>query len=92
MLLDNADKEIAGSVSVNFMMLFGYLCGGWLMAKSAVKANARLKSGDAKQAQLKAKLVTSQFYCEHILVRTQSLYQSIIAGSNSIMALAEDDF
>jgi alkylation response protein AidB-like acyl-CoA dehydrogenase len=91
-LLDNADKEIAGSVSVNFMMLFGYLCGGWLMAKSAVKANARLKSGDAKQAQLKAKLVTSQFYCEHILVRTQSLYQSIIAGSNSIMALAEDDF
>ena len=91
-LLDNADKEIAGSVSVSFMMLFGYLCGGWLMAKSAVKANARLKSGDAKQAQLKAKLVTSQFYCEHILVRTQSLYQSIIAGSNSIMALAEDDF
>ncbi len=47
-LLDNAqnDAHLAGSISVNFMMLFGYLSGGWLMARSALSAQALLDSGN----------------------------------------------
>ena len=39
-LLDNAsdNRNIAGGASVNFMMLMGYVCGGWVMGKSALKA------------------------------------------------------
>ena len=93
-LLDTApdDKNAAGSASVNFMMLFGYLCGGWLMAKSAMQAKAKLEAGEGNSEFLNAKLISAQFFCEHMVVRTQACFASITAGSESIMALPEDAF
>ena len=94
LLLDQSaeDAALAGSISVNYLMLFGYLCGGWLMGQSALKAQALLASGSGDPAFLKAKLSTSQFYCEHLLTRTASLLAAIRAGSQSILALPEDQF
>lgn len=86
------DANLAGSVSVNFLMLFGYLCGGWLMAKSAGIAQAQLAAGEGDADFLKNKLVTARFYAEHLLPRTQSHLAAVQAGSESIMALAEDAF
>lgn len=92
-LLDNADDRNApGSVSVSFMMLFGYLCGGWLMAKSALQAKAKLAAGDGDSKFLKAKLTSAQFFCEHMVPRTQSCLAAIQAGSDSIMSLDEELF
>ncbi|MBQ0783758.1 MAG: acyl-CoA dehydrogenase C-terminal domain-containing protein, partial [Amphritea sp.] len=92
-LLDSAaDKSAAGSSSVNFMMLFGYLCGGWLMAKSAMQAQAKLDAGEGDSEFLQSKLVTAQFFCEHLMTRTQSCLASVMAGSDSIMALDEEQF
>lgn len=92
-LLDSAaDKSAAGSSSVNFMMLFGYLCGGWLMAKSAMQAQAKLDAGEGDSEFLQSKLVTAQFFCEHMMTRTQSCLASVMAGSDSIMALDEEQF
>jgi hypothetical protein len=90
-LLDNKqDPAAPGSASVSFMMLFGYLCGGWLMAKSALQAKAKLDAGDADTQFLNTKLATVQFFCEHLVPRTQSLLASIQAGSDSIMILDEE--
>ncbi|WP_339767446.1 acyl-CoA dehydrogenase [uncultured Paraglaciecola sp.] len=93
-LLDIAatDKNAPGSASVNFMMLFGYLCGGWLMAKSAMQAKAQLDAGEGNSEFLNAKLISAQFFCEHMVVRTQACFASIQAGSESIMSLPEDAF
>lgn len=92
-LLDSKeDKSAAGSSSVNFMMLFGYLCGGWLMAKSAMQAQAQLDAGTGDNEFLQSKLVTAQFFCEHMMTRTQSCLASVMAGSDSIMALDEEQF
>ncbi|MCP4047957.1 MAG: acyl-CoA dehydrogenase, partial [Gammaproteobacteria bacterium] len=38
------DRNTAGGASVNFMMLFGYLCGGWIMGRSALKATELLQA------------------------------------------------
>ncbi|GAA0784229.1 acyl-CoA dehydrogenase [Marinobacterium sediminicola] len=93
-LLDNAssDPSAAGSVSVQFMMLFGYLCGGWLMGHSALRAQTLLGAGKGDPEYLKAKLVTAQFFSEQLLPRTQASLEAIQAGSGSIMALNEDQF
>ena len=92
-LLDNAsDPAAAGSVSVHFMMLMGYLCGGWLMGRSALKAKALLDSNQGDAEFLQAKLITAQFFCEHLLPRVHSSLITIKAGSSSIMALDEEQF
>ncbi|SEF91878.1 acyl-CoA dehydrogenase [Marinobacterium lutimaris] len=93
-LLENAAKDpaAAGAVSVHFMMLFGYLCGGWLMGQSALRAQTLLDAGEGDPEYLKAKLVTAQFFSEHLLPRTKASLETIQKGSASIMALSEDQF
>ena len=93
-LLDHAkeDRSVAGAASVNFLMLLGYVCGGWVMGQSALKAAERLEAGGGDESFLKAKIVTARFYCEHLLPRAESCLASIEAGPGSIMALAEDQF
>ena len=41
-----ADPDAALGASVNYMMLTGYVCGGWQMARAALAARARLMAGD----------------------------------------------
>jgi len=74
------------------MMLLGYLCGGWAMARSALAASAALAAGRGDPAFLEAKLVTAGFYADHLLPRTGALLASVLAGSHSTMALVEELF
>lgn len=87
-----ADRELAGSASFNFLMLFGYLTGGWLLAKGALRAKAMLDGGAGDPAFLNAKLTTARYFCEHLLPRTQACLASVLAGSDSIMGLTVDQF
>jgi len=77
---------------VNFLMLLGYLCGGWVMGQSALKAARMLEAGANNETFLRAKRVTAQFYFDHLLSRTGSCLASIMAGSDSIMALTAEQF
>ena len=93
-LLDHAkeSRDVAGAVGVNFLMLLGYVCGGWVMGQSALKAEERLSAGGGDTNFLKAKRVTAQFYCEHLLPRAGACLDALKAGSESIMGLSEDQF
>ncbi len=93
-LLEHAtqDRNVAGGVSVNFMMLMGYLCGGWIMGRSALKAVQLLQAGGGDVAFLEAKQVTAQFYFDHLLPRTVSYLATVKSGSGSMMALEVEQF
>jgi len=93
-LLENGskDRNAAGAASVNFMMLMGYLCGGWVMGKSALKVEQMLEAGGYDEFFLKAKQITTQFYFEHLLPRTSGYHAAIQAGSESMMALDVEQF
>jgi alkylation response protein AidB-like acyl-CoA dehydrogenase len=93
-LLDHAreNRNVAGAASVNYLMLLGYVCGGWVMGLSALKAKQLLDSGAGDESFLKAKLVTARFYCEHLLPRAGACLVTMTAGPESTMALAEDQF
>jgi alkylation response protein AidB-like acyl-CoA dehydrogenase len=93
-LLENAgrNRNIAGGVSVNFLMMLGYVCGGWVMGQSALKAAQLLESGGGNESFLRAKLITAQFYTDHLLPRAGSYLVTIKAGDDSIMALDVEQF
>lgn len=86
------DRNVAGAASVNCLMLLGYLCGGWLLGRSALQAGERLGAGRGDTAYLEAKRVTARFYGEHYLPRTGPCLAAIEAGPESLMALAPEQF
>jgi len=93
-ILDHAgqSRDVAGAAGVNFLMLLGYVCGGWVMGASALKASALLDSGTGDKAFLQAKLVTAKFYCEHLLPRAGACLVSVKAGPDSMMDMPADQF
>ncbi len=93
-LLDNyqTDADAPGSVAVNFMMLMGTVCGAWQMARAALLASAKIKTGTDDADFYQAKIITARFYAEHFLPRTAAYLDAVIAGSESIMALNEEQF
>ena len=86
------DRNATGAASVNFMMLMGYLCGGWVMGMSALKATELLQAGGDDDVFLEAKLVTSRFYFDHLLPRTLGHLAAVEAGSDSMLALKVEQF
>jgi alkylation response protein AidB-like acyl-CoA dehydrogenase len=93
-LLENGpkDKNAAGAASVNFMMLMGFLCGGWVMGQAALKATQMLEAGEGDVSFLKTKQITARFYFEHLLPRTTSYLEMVTSGSESMMALDAEQF
>ena len=93
-LIDNAkeSRDVAGAAGVNYLMLLGYVCGGWVMGLSALKAAQLLGAGGGDEAFLTAKLATARFYCEHLLPRASACLVSVKAGPESTMALSEEQF
>ncbi|MBD5633337.1 MAG: acyl-CoA dehydrogenase [Candidatus Eremiobacteraeota bacterium] len=73
--------------AVPYLMLWGYVCGGWMMAKSALIAAQ--KSADPFYA---AKLVTARFYAEHVLPKTAALAHEVQNGGPTTMAFTEEQF
>jgi alkylation response protein AidB-like acyl-CoA dehydrogenase len=93
-LIANArdSRDVAGAAGVNILMLLGYVCGGWVMGLSALKAAQRLSAGQGDKSFLEAKLATARFYHEHLLPRTGACLAAVKAGPDSTMALSGDQF
>ena len=72
--------------------MFATTVGGYLMAKSALKASAAMSSDDADKAFLSTKISTAKFYAIQILPQVFALLGPATAGPESIFALSEDDF
>jgi 3-(methylthio)propanoyl-CoA dehydrogenase len=85
------DPNAALGASVNYMMLTGYVCGGWQMARAAVAARARLEAGAADDFY-RAKIATARFYAEQILPKASALLTAVRSGASTALALAEEQF
>ncbi|SFH00623.1 acyl-CoA dehydrogenase [Neptunomonas qingdaonensis] len=85
-------KDEASAVGVNLMMSLGYLCGAWLMLRSAAKALALSVDESEDHEFLTAKQVSARFYGEHFLPRVAMHLQTMKTGSAAIMALDVEQF
>ncbi len=86
-LLDEAavDPMLAGAISYDMLMLAGYVCGGWQMMRSAALVENHENAVFAAN-----KKTTAAYYLEHMLPRFKGSLASIMAGSDSVMAIADD--
>lgn len=87
-----AKPDNAGAASTDYMHLFGLVAFGYMWAKMAKAAQARLNAGDGDKTYYETKLVTGRFYMERIMPETQLRLVRIQTGADTMMALPQDAF
>ncbi len=92
-------KENQGAVNagaVQYLMLAGSVCGGWIMARSAIAAAEQLAAhattGTGDVDFLTAKIITARFFADHILPFADGYAEAVINGSSSVLAMEEHYF
>jgi acyl-CoA dehydrogenase len=78
-----SQPELASAVSVPYLMLCGYVIGGWLMARASALAAAQLQGADRQFYE--SKLRTAGFYAEQVLPETLALARVVRAGGRSVV-------
>jgi hypothetical protein len=82
------DELLPGAIAYNFMMLAGYVCGGWQLLRQG-NAVVRLIAEGEDDPYLQAKLESTRFYMAQVLPRWRGHAEMVADGSRSIMALPE---
>ncbi|HEY2022629.1 acyl-CoA dehydrogenase C-terminal domain-containing protein [Paraburkholderia sp.] len=74
-------REAALASSVDYLMLTGYVCGGWQLGRAALVASKRAQAQDDVEFH-GAKLATARFYADKVLPRANALLQMIRSGAS----------
>ena len=77
----------AAAISVPYLMMLGYLTGGWMALKNKAAAIAQQNTGDWDTNFLNAKIAHADVYAAHSLPRVAALAHTILNGSKSIEAM-----
>lgn len=86
------NRDEVGSASVDYLMYSGYAVLAYLWARMAKVSQDALAAGTSEEAFYKAKLTTAKFYFARVLPRTKGHAASMVAGADTLMDLAEEDF
>jgi hypothetical protein len=70
------------------LQCFGFVCGGWLMAKSASLSEAVLET-DASNAFALQKIASATFYSQAILPQVHGLADTVCAGVSLAQAMRD---
>jgi hypothetical protein len=70
------------------LQCFGFVCGGWLMAKSASLSEAVLEN-DASNAFALQKIASATFYSQAILPQVHGLADTVCAGASLAQAMQD---
>jgi len=89
-----ADPNDAMAGATPYLRMFGQLVGGWLTARLALGARARLDAGatGAEADHLATKIVSARFYAEQLLPVARAQLGAVTAGSADLYAVAADGF
>ncbi len=93
-LLDKSTSNptLAGSVCFDFLMMHGYLCGGWLLAKSALAAHEQMGEGNYADSFLQTKLITAEFYTDNYLPRVNRHADTVMSGLSGACEIDTEQF
>ena len=83
------DPRAAFAGAVPFLRLMGIVAGGWQMARAALAATKK-KAEDP--AFYEAKIATTRFYADHVLVQAPALRNTVVNGAAGVMALSDEQF
>ena len=85
-LLDTYPRDpprVAAGATV-YLRLLGNVAAGWLMAKAAAHAGARLAQGDADSRFLTAKLKSARYFADTRLAESGSLREKFVAAGDAL--------
>ena len=85
----NEPRRAAANGS-HWVMLLGWLCGGWQMARASGKAAALLAAGEGEADWLQAKLASADIYMHQHLPQLQMLSAQICGGDKAVLAMQPD--
>ena len=83
------DPRRAAVSSVDWLMMLGWLCGGWVMARSG-HVIATGKAKDFSESFLSAKRVTADIYLQQCLPELETLARVITSGGDAVLAMDPD--
>lgn len=76
----------AGAGAVDYLRMMGIVMVGWMWARMAKLALARIAAGEGNKAFYEAKLVSARYWMERMIPECPMLLERIEAGSETIMA------
>lgn len=83
--------QVVHAGSVPYLKLTGIVVGGWLLARSAEIAQAKLDAG-VTDGYYQAKLATARFFAQHWLVLAKGIAVEVMQGGESVFGLDEPLF
>jgi alkylation response protein AidB-like acyl-CoA dehydrogenase len=86
------DPEEAGAAASEYLRLFGVVAIGFMWARMAQLAAARLPAANGDAGFYRAKLATARFFMERILPQAGVLYAGIKSGKAAMMTMDEAAF
>ncbi len=93
-LLDKkSDKAAAADVLAGadaYLKLLGDVVGGWMLAKGALAARARLDAGDSDTAWLNGKIALYEVYAANVLGHASSRLAAIGQGGDLLARMSRD--
>ena len=87
--VSNNKKRPAVS-GVNYLMMLGYIFGGWMMMKTANKSIELKENSEIDKDFLDAKLITSSIYISSILPKIESLQTIIMNGDEDVLSMKQN--
>ena len=89
-LLADRTPAAAAAAATPYLALLGTVAGGWLLARSALIADAANPAGES--AFYRSKVETARFYAECVLPRAQSLKREAVRGAALLDGFDEQRF
>jgi 3-(methylthio)propanoyl-CoA dehydrogenase len=87
----STEPDAALAASVDYLMLAGYVCGGWQMGRAALAASSKSAANEDPEFH-RAKLATARFYVDKVLPKASALLESIRSGASSGSGLSIEQF
>ena len=87
-----ANQAAVFAGAVPYLKLAGTVCGGWMMARAALVASKQLAAGGGDSGFLKAKILTTRFYGDHIVTLSVGFADAITTGADSVLQMDEAYF
>ncbi len=93
-LAQNGPKnpDDAGAGAMPYMHLLGLVALGHMWAWMAIWSETALKEGQGDKAFHERKIKTGKYFFSHMLPRTRGYLKTVEAGSETLMALKDDEF
>jgi 3-(methylthio)propanoyl-CoA dehydrogenase len=87
-----ANPGAVNAGAVHYLKLAGTVCGGWMMGRAALIASQQLTKGEGDAEFLKAKIITTRFYGDHIITLATGFADAITTGADSVLMMEEAYF